>query len=252
MAPVVFPRQESRDLGRIAAFRHLLPAVLAAKDGYGDVALSDRSLRRDSNIVSPSLVQHRPAPCAPRRESGYNSGATTSHDRLALSEVPSVRRYLEAVASHGASTALCLNPSYFPLCWPWCACQSAQRPGVLTSAPHSGHRSVCSSVAARRARVCWRTAGFSMRSMAWRRRRSRLLAFEAFFTPIPRISPPMGKGFRKGLPREASVQAWGIGECALAPERYSRAARSPLQEQGNDEPIYRQSGKLVESWCSRF
>jgi hypothetical protein len=154
MAPVVFPRQESRDLGRIAALRHLFAAALVAIDSYGDVAPSDRSLRRESNLVSPSLVQHRPAPSAPRRESGYKSGAPTSHDRLALSEVPSVRCHLEAVASHTASTALYLNPSYFPLCWPSCAWQSAQRLGVLTSAPHSVHRSVCSSIAARRARAC--------------------------------------------------------------------------------------------------
>ncbi len=199
MAPVVSPCQESRDLGRIAAFRHLFAAALVAIDSYGDVAPSDWSLRRESNLVSPSLVQHRPAPCAPRRESGYNSGATTSHDRLALSGVPSVRRYLEAVASHTASTALNLNPSYFPLCWPSCAWQSAQRPGVLTSAPHSVHRLVCSSVAARRARAFWRTAGFSMRSMAWRRRRSRLLAFKAFSPQSP-PSPVKGEGVSQRSP----------------------------------------------------
>ena len=75
-----------------------------------------------------------------------------------------------------------------------------------------------------------------MRSMAWRRRRSRLLASKTFFTPIPTFPRHGGKGYRRGLPREASVQAWGTGERALAPERYSRAVRSLLQEQGDDEP----------------
>ena len=179
--------------------RHLFAAVLAAIDSYGDVAPSDWSLRRESNLVSPSLVQHRPAPCAPRRDSGNNSGAPTSHDRLALSEVPSVHRYLEPVASHSASTALYLNPPYVSLSWPSCAWRSAQMPGVLASAPHSVHRSVCSYVAARRARACWRTVGFSMRYMAWRRRSSRLLAFKAFFTPIPTF-PVKGEGVSQRSP----------------------------------------------------